>query len=180
MEYKGLDKLKIANPSLSELGDEYVAMDKLKGTSPDEKIISQKVTIPRAKIERAIQFWKPRYFDYTVEDKEGSRLLNGIEAYELGDPKLHDPPNPVPYIAMCNLMALEALIRIGEQGPTTEKADRLGYGSEREKDISDFWKNTFAPTSFQANWAWTAVMAVLAGEPYSTADMIDRFQEQLP
>jgi hypothetical protein len=138
-------------------------------------VISQRVHVQPEKIERAISFWKPRYFDYIVE----GRHLNGVEAYVLGDPSKTEHPNPVPYIAMCNLMALEALRMMGNQLPTVENPELMMLGSEREREISDFWKKCFAPTLFQVQWAWSAAMAVMAGEPGATAEILENYAHQI-
>ena len=141
-------------------------------------IIEKRVTVHARKIEQALAFWKPIYFGHSRE----GRLLNGIEAYELGDPnKTPDSScDKAPFIAMCNLMALEAMRMMGQQMPTAEKAILLAYASDREKEISAFWKNMFAPTEFQAEWAWKSVLAVLAGNPAAHAEMLENYKNQLP
>lgn len=146
----------------------------------DERIavLDKRVSIHSRKIDAALSFWKPLYFSHSRE----GRLLNGIEAYELGDErKTHGSKcNKTPYIAMCNLMALEALKRMGDQMPTAEKGVLLGYASDREKHIAEFWKLTFAPTEFQAEWAWKSVLAVLAGNPAAMSELLENYRLQLP
>ena len=139
--------------------------------------IASKVHIPISKIEQAINFWKPYYFDVVVE----GRHLNGIEAYELGDPEKTPAAqvNQSVYIAMCNLMALEALRMMGDNTPTSTEAVLLAYATDREKEIAGFWKDNFAPTKFQVEWAWKAALAVMAGDPLATKDMIDNYRDQL-
>jgi hypothetical protein len=142
-----------------------------------EAAISRLNTVQGKKIDLALSFWKQIYFQYSIE----KRLLNGIEAYEMGDDKNPDAKcDKAPYIAMCNLMVLEALKMMGDQMPTTEKATLLPFSSEREKEISSFWKETFAPTEFQAEWAWKAVLAILAGDPVASSEVLENFREQLP
>jgi hypothetical protein len=151
-------------------------LDNKKGSGPEGACIAQHVQVPMDKVERAIEFWKPLYFSVTTED----RGLNGAEAYDLGDPKLHAKPDPVPYIAQCNLMALEGIRMMNAHWPTVANVAEMMFGSEREKEVADFWKKTFAPTLFQAQWAWTGVMAVLAGEPVATTELLERYKDQLP
>jgi hypothetical protein len=140
--------------------------------------IERRVYVHPDKVEAAIRFWKPIYFNRTVE----GRLMNGIEAYELGDPNKTPGVkcDKAPYIAMCNLMALEAIKMMGDQMPTAEKAEMLAFASDREKEIAVFWKNAFAPTLFQVNWAWAAVLAVLVGNPGAHSEMLVNYREQLP
>lgn len=144
----------------------------------DHPAIPRKVEVPTAKVELALGFWKPRYFDILVED----RHLNGIEAYNLGDPEKTPAAkvNKVPYIAMCNLMALEAIRMMGEHMPTSEEAVLLAYATEREKEIAKFWKDNFAPTTFQVEWAWKAALAVMSGDPGATSELLDNYKVQLP
>lgn len=139
--------------------------------------IPQKVRIDTRKVEQALTFWKPYYFDVHVD----GRHLNGIEAYELGDPKKTPAAqvNQSVYIAMCNLMALEAIRMMGENIPTSTEAVLLAYATEREKEIADFWKKSFAPTIFQVEWAWKAALAVMAGDPMATAEILDNYRDQL-
>jgi len=139
--------------------------------------IAQKVTIPTRKIELAISFWKPYFFDVLIE----GRHYNGIEAYELGDPDKTPAAqvNQSVYIAMCNLMALEAMKMMGENMPTSTEAVLLAYATEREKEIAKFWKDNFAPTMFQVEWAWKSALAVMAGDPLATKEMLDDYREQL-
>lgn len=141
-------------------------------------VIDKRVSIHARKIEQALSFWKPVYFSHANE----GRLLNGIEAYELGDEKktVDSKCDKAPYIAMCNLMALEALRMMGNQMPTAEKGILLAYASEREMAISKFWKEMFAPTEFQAEWAWKAVLAVLAGNPGAAEELLENYRRQLP
>ncbi len=141
-----------------------------------EGVISQRVVIPLAKIEQALLFWKPIYLSVTID----GRHLNGIEAYNLGDPTKTDQPNQGPCIALCNLMALEAIRMMGDTMPTVEDPQSMVFGTEREQQIADFWKGTFAPTLFQAQWAWAAALAVMAGEPAATAELLETYTEQLP
>ena len=108
--------------------------------------------------------------------------MNGIEAHEMGNPKRHDDPlqaNHVPFIAMCNLMALEAVKMLGEQNPTTTNCHKLANGSDREKEISDFWKKTFQPIALQAEWAWSAVLALISGSEDAWDQIINNHHEQL-
>lgn len=135
-----------------------------------------RIQLSEESIERAVRFWKPVYHSV----KKNGRCLNGIEAYELGDPKKTSKPDKAPYIAMCNIMALEALRRMGSQNPTTTIVKNLQNASEREREIADYWKKNFHPTVFQAEWAWRAVISVMVGEPYATRDLLERYQEQLP
>jgi hypothetical protein len=144
--------------------------------SETRKVIAQRVPTPWDKVDRAIQFWKKVYFS---EQKDG-RCLNGIEAYELGDPKITAKPNKAPFIAQCNLMALEALKIMGDHWPTTEDAALLAFATDQEREVADFWHVQFAPLAFQAEWAWKACLAVMAGEPLSTKDLLDSYQDQLP
>ena len=140
--------------------------------------IEKRVTIQSRKVDAAISFWKPIYFGYSVE----GRLLNGIEAFDLGDHK-KTPGSECdkgPYIAMCNLMALEAIRMMGDATPTAESGLMLAYASDREKAISQFWKETFSPTEFQALWAWRAVLGVLAGNPGAANELLDNYRVQLP
>lgn len=141
-------------------------------------VLDKRVSVPNRKVETALSFWKRIYFSHEVE----GRLLNGIEVYELGDPKKTPDSrcDKAPYIAMCNIMALEAIIMMGNEMPTAEKAILLAYASDREKEISKFWKVAFAPTEFQAEWAWKAALAVLAGNPAAINEMLDEYRLQLP
>jgi len=140
--------------------------------------IHRRVYVEPEKVDRAIAFWKKFYFENLVE----GRFMNGIEAYELGDPKKTPGVkcDKAPYIAMCNLMALEAIKMMGDQMPTAEEAHLLAFASDREKEIAVFWKQMFAPTEFQAQWAWKAVLAVLVGNPGAKSEILDNYQEQLP
>ena len=140
--------------------------------------IEKRVYVQPAKVDAAIAFWKPIYFNVTID----GRLINGIEAYELGDEKKTPGVkcNKAPYIAMANLMALEAIKIMGEQMPTAEKAVLLAFASDREKEIAVFWKNMFAPTEFQAQWAWQAVLAVLVGNPAAQDEILVNYKQQLP
>ena len=139
-------------------------------------VIGRRVHISEDKIETVIAFWKPIYFSIT---KDG-RYLNGVEAYELGDPKMTSSPNQAPYIAMCNLMALEAIKIMGDNHPTVEDVEHLAFGTGREAEIADFWHITFAPTVFQSQWAWRAALAVMAGDPVATKELLQDFRDQLP
>jgi len=140
--------------------------------------IEKRVYVQPAKVDAAIAFWKPIYFNVTID----GRLINGIEAYELGDEKKTPGVkcDKAPYIAMSNLMALEAIKIMGEQMPTAEKAALLAFASDREKEIAVFWKDMFAPTEFQAQWAWQAVLAVLVGNPAAQNEILVNYKEQLP
>ncbi len=173
-------KLNILKPNklgMMDVGEAIVDIDNRKGEVPIESIINQRVSISSAAVDNAIVFWKPLYFTVTSE----GRHLNGIEAYELGDDKLRVHPDKTPYIAMSNLMVLEALKLMGDTYPTVEAPEEMMYGTEREKLICQFWKDTFAPTAFQANWAWAAVLAVLSGNPESaTREILYNYREQLP
>lgn len=169
-EKKGIDP--IAMERLYEMVQQSMR------SAEGEAVIEKRVTVHAQKIEQALLFWKPIYFGHSRE----GRLLNGIEAYELGDPKKTPDSrcDQAPFIAMCNLMALEAMRMMGNQMPTAEKAILLAYASDREKEISAFWKNMFAPTEFQAEWAWKAVLAVVAGNPAAHAEMLENYRQQLP
>lgn len=162
--------------TLDEAVADFEMVQKAKDEEPEHGALYRRVSVPLDKVEKALSFWKPIYFNIT---KEG-RLLNGIEAYELGDPAITSQPNPAPYIAMCNMMALEALRRMGDHNPTQEDARLLAHGTQREKDIAAFWKETFHPTAFQAEWAWKAVMAVMSGAPAAVAEILDKYMDQLP
>lgn len=172
-------------PDGEKKGIDPVAMERLyemvqqrMRSEEGHKVIEKRVSVQTRLVDSAISFWKPVYFNHS---KEG-RLLNGIEAYELGDEKLTPGVacDKGPYIAMCNLMALEAIKMMGNQMPTAEKGILLGYASDREKDVAQFWKEMFAPTEFQAEWAWQAVLAVLAGNPAATHELLENFRSQLP
>ena len=139
-------------------------------------VIAQKVDVSSGKIDLAMAFWKPVLFGTL---KEG-RQLNGIEAYELGDDKNNVNPDKGPYIAMCNIMALEALRIMGDHHPTVTDAKMMAFATDREKEVCDFWHQSFAPTAFQAEWAWKAVLAVLAGDPIATRELLDSYRDQLP
>lgn len=140
--------------------------------------IHRRVHIEMGKVDSAIAFWKNIYFAHTVE----GRFMNGIEAYELGDPKKTPGVkcDKAPYIAMCNLMALEAIRMMSDEMPTAEEAHLLAFASDKEKEIAVFWKQVFAPTEFQAQWAWKAVLAVLVGNPAAKAEILDNYRDQLP
>lgn len=142
----------------------------------EKRAIASKVRIPPDRIEAAIQFWKPVYFSVT---KEG-RFLNGVEAYELGDESKAEHPDKGPYVAMCNLMALEAMKMMGDHWPTVVDAQLMAFATDREKEVAEFWKQTFAPTTFQAEWAWKACLSVMAGAPQATKEMLEDFRVQLP
>jgi hypothetical protein len=165
----------VSNPSVHELGAifEQFAKERSKDREP---VVATRIHIPDDKVDLAITFWKPKYFDYLVD----GRHLNGIEAYDLGDPKKTERPNQVPYIAMCNLMALEAVRKMGDQSPTTEDADLLIFGTEREREIADFWKQTFAPTLFQSQWAWKGALAIMAGSKIAFSEFLENYRDQLP
>lgn len=174
-EYGKLNRLKLDTPGLLDVGKAIVDIEEFAGKKPENTIIAKRVHVPIGKIELAVSYWKPVYFSAKTE----GRLLNGAEATELGNPKLHNPPNPNILIAMCNLMALEALKRMGEFMPTVEDAEHLYKGIDREREIADFWKKTFAPTAFMAEWAWKAALAVMAGAPGASREILDDYREQL-
>ena len=140
--------------------------------------IVQRAEVSLKKIEAPIAFWKPVYFGVTME----GRHLNGIEAYELGDSEKNPGAacNKAPYIAMCNLMALEGIRMMGSRMPTSTEARLLAFATEREQEIAGFWKDQFAPTEFQVEWAWKATLSVLAGEPHSTRELLVDYKEQIP
>lgn len=169
-EKKGIDP--IAMERLYEMIEQRMKSDE------GHAVIEKRISVHARKVEQALAFWKPVYFSHSRE----GRLLNGIEAYELGDEKktVDSKCDKAPYIAMCNLMALEAIKMMGEQMPTAEKGILLSYASDREKEISAFWKEMFAPTEFQAEWAWKAVLAVLAGNPAASTELLDNYRQQLP
>lgn len=150
-------------------------------SSEDEAFIdwvrANRKPVDMGKVETAIAFWKNVYFSVLVDEK---RLLNGIEAYELGDPAKHEKPNPAPYIAMCNLMALEGLRKLGQENPSTTNPHRMLFGSDREQEIAGFWKNSFAPTLFQCEWAWSAILGLIGGNPVAIREMLTNYKEQLP
>jgi hypothetical protein len=169
-EKKGIDP--VAMERLYEMVQQRMRSDE------GHAVIEKRVSIHTRKVDSAISFWKPIYFNHSRE----GRLLNGIEAYELGDEKRTPGSacDKAPYIAMCNLMALEAIKMMGDQMPTAEKGILLAYASEREKEISQFWKEMFAPTEFQAEWAWKGVLAVLAGNPAAAHELLENYRSQLP
>jgi len=161
-----------------ELGRLYDAIQQRIASARGEPVLDKLERFSREKVESAVSFWKPIYFSISIED----RLINGIEAYELGDPEKTKGTkcNKGPYIAMCNLMALEALLMMGEQMPTAEEGVMLAYASEREKEIAGFWKETFAPTEFQVQWAWKAALGVLSGNKIAVSEVLDNYKDQLP
>lgn len=167
--------LEVNQRDLEESLDEFEWQQKA-AEKPQHGVLFCRVHVDQAKVDKAIAFWKPLYFNLT---KEG-RHLNGIEAYALGDEKVTARSDKAPYIAMCNLMALEALRRMGDHNPTQEDPTLLAHGTERERDIADFWKKTFAPTECQVRWAWQGAMAVMAGEPNATDEILEHYQDQLP
>lgn len=173
-----LTHLKQSRPGMADAADYLEEMERKKAAGPDGSAISQRVRVEGRKMDEAVAFWKKIYLSYTVE----GRLLNGIEAYDLGDPKVQGKydADQACYIAMCNLMALEALRMMGDSWPTVEHAEELAAGSERERDLADFWKKTFGPTVFQCQWAWSAAMAVMAGSPAATQELLYQYKEQLP
>ena len=166
----------ITRPGIEDIGKFLVEIEDKEGIDPEHGLLTNRVHVPAEKIERAISFWKPIYFS----EKRDGRFLNGAEAYDLGDPAKTPNPNKAPYIAMCNLMALEGLKMIGDYNVTVEDAEHMMFGNEREREIADFWKNVFSPTLFQSQWSLKAMIAVMSGEPYATADLLDRYQDQLP
>lgn len=163
---------------VAEMARLHEAAQQIRLSMNDEPALSKRVPVPLEKIEEAIAFWKPVYFNHTVENRQ----LNGIEAYELGDPE-KTPGSECdkgPYIAMCNLMALEAVKMMGDQMPTAHRGIMLAYASDREKEICKFWKDTFAPTEFQTDWAWSACLGALSGAQVATIELLDRYRDQLP
>ena len=178
---------KVASRILNKHGNPYESWEEIqegKEAEYDEGAIAQRVHIPGKLIETATLFWKNIYLEVTIEENSVPRHLNGKEAYKLGTEEgakeLGMKQNQAPYVAMCNLMALEALKMMGDQMPTTPEAGHLAFASEREQEICDFWHQTFAPTSFQAEWAWKAALSVMAGEPHSTEEMLGNYKVQLP
>jgi len=160
-----------------ELGRLWEIIEQRKASANGDAALTNKALIPRSKVEKALSFWKPAYFSIMRE----GRHLNGIEAYELGDPTktMGVKCNKGPYIAMCNIMALEGLLMMGEQMPTAEEGLLLAYASEREQEIATFWKETFAPTEFQAQWAWKAILGVIAGNSIAISEMLENYQDQV-
>jgi len=171
----GADRLP---PDIEKMAEIFAAVIQAQNSKAGRAVIAQKIDVSRRKVEDATRFWKRIYFSATIED----RHLNGIEAYELGDPKKTPGVkcDKGPYIAMCNLMALEAITMMGANMPTSAHATLLAYATEREKEVADFWKRNFAPTEFQVEWAWSAALAVMAGDPSATAELLDNYREQLP
>lgn len=161
-----------------ELGRLYDAIQQRIASTRGEAVLSRLKHVPRRKVEEAVSFWKPVYFSVSTED----RLINGIEAYELGDPEKTKGVkcSKGPYIAMCNLMALEGILMMGEQMPTAEKGVMLCYASDREKEIAVFWKDTFAPTEFQVDWAWSGVLGVLSGNKIAISEILENYKDQIP
>jgi hypothetical protein len=143
-----------------------------------ELLRTRRVRVPMGKIDQLISFWKDKYFRFTIE----GRHMNGLEVEQLANPKTFEDPreaNYVPYVAMCNLMLLEALRLLGEDNPSTTNCHKLAFGSEKEMAIADLWKKNFQPLAFQAEWAWAGALAILVGEPQSWSDIIDNYHEQL-
>ncbi len=178
---------KVASKILDKHGNPYEAWEEIqegKEAEYDDGAIAQRVHISGKLIETAILFWKNVYLEVTIEKDGVNRHLNGAEVYKLGAEdgakELGMKQNRAPYIAMCNLMALEAIRMMGDQMPTTPEAGHLAFASEREQEICDFWHQTFAPTAFQAEWAWKAAISVMAGEPHSTEEMLGNYKVQLP
>jgi hypothetical protein len=161
-----------------ELGRMYDAIQQRMASAKGEAILTNRASVNRQKVDSALSFWKPVYFGVSVED----RLMNGIEAYELGDPEKTKgiKCNKGPYIAMCNIMALEAILMMGEQMPTAEEGVLLAYASDREKDVCKFWKEVFAPTEFQVQWAWKAALGVMSGNKIAISELLEVYQDQLP
>jgi hypothetical protein len=177
MSENKVNNLKVSQPSFAQAADYLEELERKRGSGPDGSCISQRVRLEGRKIDEAVSFWKPIYLSYTVE----GRLLNGIEAYDLGDDKLQNgKADKAPYIAMCNLMALEAIRMMGDNWPTIEDAEQLSAGTDKERDVADFWKKTFSPTMFQVKWAWAAAMAVLAGNPGAIRELLYQYKDQLP
>lgn len=172
----GESQIVSSQPSVDPM-DLIRAIEQKQKTMKGEAAIARRENVPTRKIDKAVAFWKEIYFEATVD----GRHLNGIEAYELGDPKKMPAAqvNKSIYISMCNLMALEAIRMMGELMPTSEDAVTLAFATEREMEISKFWKDNFAPTEFQVEWAWKAALAVMAGEPHSTQEMLEDFRHQL-
>lgn len=178
-DVKKVNSLKVSQPSMAEAADYLEELERKRDSGPDGSCIGQRIRLPGDKIDAAVSFWKPIYLSYTVD----KRLLNGIEAYDLGDDKLQGGKgkgDPGPYIAMCNLMALEAIRMMGDSWPTIEDAEQLSAGTEKEREIADFWKKTFSPTVFQVKWAWTSAMSVMAGNPAAIKELLYQYRDQLP
>jgi len=163
---------------IEEMARLYEAVQQAQHSMKGDPALSDRVRVSLDKVEEAITFWKPVYFNRMVD----GRQMNGIEAFELGDPEKTPGTkcDKGPYIAMCNLMALEAIKMMGDQMPTAHKGIMLAYASDREKEIAKFWKDTFAPTEFQSEWAWTACLGVLSGSKVATIELLDRYRDQLP
>jgi transposase len=178
---------KVASKILNKHGNPYETWEEIqegKEGDYDESVIAQRVHVPLKLVEEAIKFWKGIYLEATIGEGSEARHLNGVEAYKLGTEEgaaeLGMRMDKAPYIGMCNLMALEALRRMGDAMPTTREAGHLAFAEEREAEICDFWHKSFAPTAFQAEWAWKAALAVMAGEPHSTEELLGNYKVQLP
>jgi hypothetical protein len=178
---------KVASKILNKHGNPFESWQEIqegKEAEYDDGAIAQRVHIPVKLIEAAVLFWKNIYLETTVEDGGMERHLNGKEAYKLGTEEgareMGMRQDQAPYIGMCNLMALEAMRMMGDQMPTTIDSANLAFADEREREICEFWHETFAPTAFQAEWAWKAALSVMAGEPHSTEEMLGNFKAQLP
>ena len=178
---------KVASSILDKHGNPFQTWQDIqegKEGTYDDGAISQRVHVSPSKIETALTFWKNILFSTTIEDGGKARQLNGREAYELGTEAgataLKKKMDKAPYIAMCNIMALEGIRMMGDQMPTTTSIANIGFASEREQEVCDFWHRTFAPTSFQADWAWNAALSVMAGEPHSTRELLDDYESQIP
>jgi hypothetical protein len=129
----GADRLP---PDIEKMAEIFAAVIQAQNSKAGKAVLAQKVSVPMRKVESALSFWKPIYFNAAVE----GRHLNGIEAYELGDPKKTPGVkcDKGPYIAMCNLMALEAIMMMGENMPTSAQATLLAYATDREKEIDNY------------------------------------------
>ena len=178
---------KVASKILDKHGNPFETWQGIqegKEAEYEEGIIAQRVHVPLKLVEEAILFWKNIYLETTVEDGGKTRYLNGKEAYKLGTfegaAQMGLLEDKGVFIGMCNLMALEAIRMMGDQMPTTADSGNLAFASEREKEICDFWHETFAPTEFQAEWAWKAALSVMCGEPHSTEEMLGNYKAQLP
>lgn len=170
-----LTNLKLNKEGLADAADLMAELER-RDAIETGAVIAQRVHLPGERIEAATAFWKKIYYSITAE----GRTLNGVEAYDLGDDKMQDHPEKVIYIAMCNLMAIDAIRIMGDTWPTIDDAMYLFKGTERERDLADFWKKNYAPTLFQAKWAWAAALGVMAGNPAAMNEILYNFKLQLP
>jgi len=167
----------LSGMNIYEMERAYNAIEQKRKSMEDEAALTKRVHVSSSKLDTARSFWRPYYFDVLIE----GRHLNGIEAYELGDPEKTPAGqiNKSVYIAMCNLMAIEGVRMMGEKMPTSTDAILLAFATKREKEIADFWKKNFAPTEFQVEWAWKAALAVMAGDPVATRELLEDYRDQL-